>query len=239
MDDLEEAEVHRQPLPRDAAMRPRPGARRRPWALGRADARLAGAVAVPVASALAAPVADGLVAVAPGFQAGVDVALVGVDQGARGDGRLDDGPDGGPPDVGRHPDDRVAAAPERARDRRLLLLRRAAPGRGPQPAASAGAPLSATASGPPLRPATTWTSSISTSPSSRAGGVLAVSPCRGRSVMARTSEAPRSGSRAICRLERSRPMRCRRSAQTRSGRWRPASAAPVRSSRRLPHPAQR
>jgi hypothetical protein len=43
---------------------------------------LAEAVAVLVARVFAASVADRLVPVAPGFQAGVDAILVGVDEGA-------------------------------------------------------------------------------------------------------------------------------------------------------------
>jgi hypothetical protein len=54
-----------------------------------------------------------------------------VDERALGDRGLDDGPDGGLPDVGQHPDDHVTAALEQAQDRRLLLLERAAPGRTP------------------------------------------------------------------------------------------------------------
>ncbi len=51
---------------------------------------LAKAVTVLVARVLPATVADGLVPVAPGRQAGIDAVLVGVDEGAFGDGGLDD-----------------------------------------------------------------------------------------------------------------------------------------------------
>src|SRR3954452_2902151 len=54
-------------------------------------------------------------------------------------------------------------------------------------------------------------------------GVLAVSPCRSCSVIACTSETPRSSSRAICRLERFRPIRYRHSTQSRGGWWWPAA----------------
>jgi len=104
---------------------------------------------------LAPGVAHRLVAIAPFFQAGVDVVLVGVDEGAPGDAGLDDRPDGRLPDVGQHPDHHLAAALEQTQDRRLLLLERAAPGRGPQPASSPTAPLLATAAGLPSCPATT------------------------------------------------------------------------------------
>ena len=46
---------------------------------------LAEAVAVLVAGILAASMTDGLVSVAPFFQAGVDVVLVGMDEGTFGD----------------------------------------------------------------------------------------------------------------------------------------------------------
>src|SRR5690242_14402001 len=131
-----------------------PGAQERPEALGRVDVNLAEAVAVVVARVLASGVADGLVAVAPLFQAGVDAVLVGVDEGARGDRRLDDGPDRRLLHVGEHAHDHVAATLEQAEDRRLLLRQRAPAGRAPQPPASAGTPLFATAAELPLWPAT-------------------------------------------------------------------------------------
>src|SRR3954467_690557 len=64
--ELEEAEVERQLVLRDAAMRAQPGAQQRPEALDGVDVHLAAAVAVLVARILAAPVADRLVPVAPG-----------------------------------------------------------------------------------------------------------------------------------------------------------------------------
>jgi len=88
--ELEEAQVQRQLLLRDAAVRPEPGAQQRPEALHRVDVHLAEAIAVLVARILAAPVADGLVPVAPSLQPGIDVVLVGVDEGALRDGGLDD-----------------------------------------------------------------------------------------------------------------------------------------------------
>src|SRR3954467_7230902 len=90
VDDLEEAEIGRKLLLRDAAVRPEPGAQQRPEALGRVDVDLAEAVAVLVTGVLAAAVADALVAVAPFVQTGVDVVLIGVDEGALGDGGLND-----------------------------------------------------------------------------------------------------------------------------------------------------
>src|SRR3954469_16965156 len=91
--DMEEGEVGRQLLLRDAPVRAEPGAQQRPEAFRRVDVDLAEPVAVLVARVLAAGVADRLVPVAPVVQAPVDVVLVGVHQGALGDGRLDDRPD--------------------------------------------------------------------------------------------------------------------------------------------------
>ena len=116
---------------------------------------LAKAVAIIIPRVLAAGMADGLVPVAPFFQAGVDVVLVGVDEGAPGDTGFDDRSDGRLLDVGQHPDHHLAASLQQTQDRRLLLLQRAAPGRAPQPPASARSPLLATAAGLPLCPATT------------------------------------------------------------------------------------
>src|SRR3954466_6615386 len=92
-------------------------------------------------------VADGLVPVAPVLQPGVDAVLVGVDEGALRDGRLDHRPDRPLPDVGEHAHDHLAPALEQAEDRRLVLRQRAAAGGASQPPASAGTPLSATAAG--------------------------------------------------------------------------------------------
>ncbi len=47
----------------------------------------------------------------------------------------------------------------------------------------------------------------STSPVSATAGILATNPARSCSVMACTSEAAKSSSSAICRLERFRPMK--------------------------------
>src|SRR5918993_4948098 len=93
VDELEEAQIGRQLLLGDAAVRPQPGAQQRPEALGRVDVDLAEAVAVLVPRVLAAAVADGLVPVTPGFQPSVDAVLVGVHEGASSDGGLDHGPD--------------------------------------------------------------------------------------------------------------------------------------------------
>src|SRR5689334_19962277 len=99
-----------------------------------------------------------------------------MDEGALGDGGLDHRPDRPLLHVGQHAEHDLAAALDQAEDRRLVLGERAPAGGAPQPPAAAGTPPLATAAGFPLCPATTWTSSIPTSPSSRAGGSLAASP---------------------------------------------------------------
>jgi len=86
MHELEEAEVERQLVLRDAPVRAQPGAQQRPEAFHGVDVDLTEAVAVFVASVFAAPVADSLMPVAPGWQARVDAVFVRVDKGARGDG---------------------------------------------------------------------------------------------------------------------------------------------------------
>ena len=153
--ELEEAEIERQLLLRDAPVRAEPGAQQRPEPLHGVDVDLAEAVAILVAGVLAASVADRLVLIAPGRQAGVDVVLVGVDEGALGDGGLDDRLDRRLLHVGQHAQDHLPAALDQAEDGRLVLRQRAAARRARQPAAASEPPLLATAAGWPLCPATT------------------------------------------------------------------------------------
>src|SRR3954449_122434 len=151
----EEAEIQRQLLLRDAAVRAEPGAQQGPRALHRVDVDLAEAVAILVARILPATVADGLVPIAPGRQAGVDVVLVGVDASAFGDRGLDDRLDRLLLHVGQHAQHHLPAALDQAEDRWLILLQRTAARRSRQPAAAAEPPPLATAAGWPLWPATT------------------------------------------------------------------------------------
>src|SRR5215213_11495042 len=151
----EESEVERQLLLRDAPVRSQPGAQQGPGPLHGVDVDLAEAVAILVARVLPASVADGLVLVAPGWQAGVDVVLVGVDVSALGDGGLDDRLDGLLLHIGQHAQHHLPAALDQAEDGWLLFLQRAAARRSRQSAAAAEPPLLATAAGWPLCPATT------------------------------------------------------------------------------------
>src|SRR3954464_8203991 len=149
--ELEEAEIERQLVLRDAAVR----AQQRPEALNGVDVHLAEAVAVLIARILAAPVADRLVPVAPGGEAGVDDILVRVDQATGGNGTGDDRLDRPLPHVGQHAQHDLAAALDQAEDGRLVRRRRAASRRTLQPAPAPEPPLLATAVGWPLWPATT------------------------------------------------------------------------------------
>jgi transposase len=139
--ELEEGEVERQLLLREAAVGPEPGAQQGPDALHRVDVHLAEAVAVLVARVLAPGVTHGLVAVAPLFQPGVDVVLVGVDESVPGDRGPDDRLDRLLLDIGQHPQHHLPAAPDQAEDRRLVLRQRAAARRSRQPATPSRSPL--------------------------------------------------------------------------------------------------
>src|SRR3712207_5011005 len=138
--ELEEAEVQRQLLLRDAPVRAEPGAQQGPRPLHRVDVDLAEAVPVLVARILATSVADGLVPVAPGRQAGVDALLVGVDASVLGDGGLYGRLDVLLPHVGQQARDQLPAALDQAEDRWPVLLQRAAARRSRHPAAASAPP---------------------------------------------------------------------------------------------------
>src|SRR3954467_11936760 len=89
-DELEEAEIERQLVLRDAPVRAEPGAQQRPEPFHGVDVHLAEAVTIFVAGILTPGMADRLVLIAPVLQAGVDAILVGVDEGALSDGARDD-----------------------------------------------------------------------------------------------------------------------------------------------------
>src|SRR3954466_559921 len=80
--ELEEAEAVRQLLLRDPAVRAQPGAQQGPETLDGVDGHLAEPIPVLVAGVFTLCMADRLVLIAPGWQAGVDALLVGVDEGA-------------------------------------------------------------------------------------------------------------------------------------------------------------
>jgi len=80
--ELEETEIQRQFVLRDAAVRAQPGAQQRPEAFDGIDVNFAEPIAVFVTRILAVSVADRLVAIAPGWQPGIDVVFIGIDQRA-------------------------------------------------------------------------------------------------------------------------------------------------------------
>src|SRR3954463_8159436 len=123
--ELEEAEVVRQLLLRDAPMRAEPRAQQRPETLDRVDVHLAEAIPVLVAGVFAAPVTDRLVLIAPALQASVDTVLVGVDEGTLGNCGRDDRLDRDLLHVGQHVQDHRATALDQAEDGRLVLRQRA------------------------------------------------------------------------------------------------------------------
>ena len=136
-------------------MRPQPGAQQRPKTFRRVDVDLAQAVAIVVTGIFTTSVAHGLVPVAPDFQARVDVVLVGVDQGARGDGGRDDRLDRDLLYIGQHVQHDFTAALDQAQDRWLLFGECAPAGSALEPAPAPQAAFLATAAGLPLCPATT------------------------------------------------------------------------------------
>jgi hypothetical protein len=167
VDELEESEIDGQLLRAACPARYRgaDGARsaattrslrqQRPEAFDGIDVDFAEAVAIRITRILAPPMADRLVPVAPARQAGIDGVLVGVDERARRDGRLDDRLDCCLPDIVEHLQNDVAVALDQAADRWLLRLQGAPAGGSFEPAAPSEAAFLATAAGLPLWPATT------------------------------------------------------------------------------------
>src|SRR3954468_9552748 len=153
--DLEEPEIERQLVLRDAPVRAEPGAQQGPEPLDGVDVHLAEAVAILVAGILTPGMADRLVLIAPVLQAGVDAILVGVDEGALSDGARDDRLDRPLLHVGQPAQDHLTTALDQAENRGLVLFQRAPTRYAPQLAAPPRAPLLATAAGWPLWPATT------------------------------------------------------------------------------------
>src|SRR4051812_32448331 len=136
VDELEEAEIERQLVLREAPVRAEPGAQQRPEPFHGVDVHLAEAVPVLVAGILAPGMADRLVLIAPVLQAGVDAILVGVDEGALSGGARDDRLDRPLLYVGQHAQDHPTTPLGQAEDRGLVLLQRASARRAGQPAST-------------------------------------------------------------------------------------------------------
>src|SRR5512143_2961023 len=94
----------------------------------------------------------------------VDVILIGIHPAARRDECLQQGADCGLLDVLQHPDDDFTPALNDSENGRLLLLQGTPPPSAFQPSPAPKTAFFFTASGRPLWPATTYTSSHSTSP---------------------------------------------------------------------------
>ena len=150
VNELEEAEIERKALLRDATVRPKPGAQQGPETLDGVDVDFMEAVTVFIAGVLVSAVANGLVVVAPRRQAAVDVILVGQHEGARRDGRLDQGVYRDLANVLKHVDDDLAAALHHAENRGLLLFERATAAGSLQAVSSALTVFFFTAKGCPL-----------------------------------------------------------------------------------------
>src|SRR5690349_11243246 len=217
MDELKEPKIDREFLLGDAAMRSQPGAQQRPASFHGVDVDLVEAIAVLVARIFATAVTDGLVPVAPHRQTSVNAVFVGIDHRAFDDDFRNDRLDRFLLHIGQHPENNLAITLDQAQDRRLFLLERTTAARSLQPSTPPGASFFWTAAGLPLCPATTYTSSASTSPSSVASGTLATRPSRRCDAMSWTSSSFRPNSLAICWFDRFRPMKYRHKTQTRSG----------------------
>src|SRR4051812_13720303 len=96
VNELEEAEIERQLVLRDAPVWAEPGAQQRPEPLDGVDVHLAEPVTIFVARILTPGMADCLMLIAPVLQAGIDAILVRMDEGAQGNGGGDDRPDRDP-----------------------------------------------------------------------------------------------------------------------------------------------
>lgn len=217
MDELKEAQVKRQFFLRDAPMGSQPGAQQRPEALGGVDVNLMEAVSVFIAGVLAPAVAHGTVVKTPFRQTVVDVVFIGMNLCTRRDEPLDQRTDRDLLDIVQHPHDDGTASLDHAEDRWLFAFQRAAPPRPFQAPPPASPTLFFTASGCPLWPATTYTSSHSTSPARTGSGWRTTIPSRNCSVIRCTSSGFKLNSWAIWRLDRFNPMKYKHKIHTRNG----------------------
>src|SRR5947209_5204762 len=123
--ELEEAEIQRQLVLRDTAVRTQPGTQQRPEALNGVDVDFAKTVAILITGILTTGMAHRLVAIAPSWQACIDVILIGVNQRARCDRIADDRLDRCLLHLGQHVQNNLSVALDQAEDRRLVLFQRA------------------------------------------------------------------------------------------------------------------
>ena len=107
-------------------------------------------VPILIAGVFPPAMADRPMIEAPLGQAMVNIILIGIDPGPRGDKLLDQRLDRGLSDVLQQPDHHGATALDHPEDRRFFVLQGAAPARALQAAASPPAAFFLTASGCPL-----------------------------------------------------------------------------------------
>src|SRR6266576_6192457 len=136
------------------------------------------AIPVLIACELACRMAHRAVGIAPFGQPAIDVIFIGVDDRTLGDRPSDQRADRRLLDILQHSDNNLTGALDHAEDRRLLLGQRPAAPLPLQPTAASLASFFFTASGCPLCPATTETSSHSTSPLSATSGFRSTMPSR-------------------------------------------------------------
>ena len=104
MHELKEAQVQRQLLLREAAMRSQPGTEQRPKALHRVDMNFMEAIPVLVAGVFTPAMTHRMMIKPPLLQRVIDGLFIGMDARSRRDERLDQGANRGLPDFLDPPD---------------------------------------------------------------------------------------------------------------------------------------
>ena len=154
MHELKEAQVERQFLLRNAAMRSQPRAQQGPESLSGINMDFIKTVTVLIAGVFPPAMADRSMVKPPLGQAMVNVLLVGIHPRSRRDEPLNQRTDRGLLDVFEHPHDDRPASLDHPEDRGFFILQGAAPARTLQASPPPPAAFFLTASGCPLCPAT-------------------------------------------------------------------------------------
>ncbi len=122
MHELKEAQVQRQFLLREAAMRSQPGTEQRPKALHRVDMNFVEAIPVLVTGVFTPAMTHGMMIKALVLQRVIEGVFIGMDPRARCNKRLDEGTNRRLLDMLHHPNRHGAAALDHPENRRLFLL---------------------------------------------------------------------------------------------------------------------
>ena len=117
MHELKEAQVQRQLLLREAAMRSQPGTEQRPKALHRVDMNFMEAIPVLVTGVFTPAMTHRMMIKAPVLQRVIDGIFIGMDARSRRNERLDQGANRGLLDILDHPDDHRATPLNHAENR--------------------------------------------------------------------------------------------------------------------------